>query len=359
MLRILARIIVILLVVAGAAAAAGWLLVRGSLPRYDGQVISPALSAPVTVERDALGTVTVRAANRRDLTWTLGYVHAQERFFEMDLLRRRAAGELAELFGDVALPADRIARAHRMRARATTAVAALSPEDRDVLVAYRDGVNAGLAALSVRPFPYLLTRTAPTPWRDEDTPLVVAAMAFTLNDAENKRELAFAQLHASLSEQAYRFLTASGGSWDAPIAGPALDWPKTPSSADIDLRTLDRSLLQGAGRERKEHARKQQLRRVRPARRWRGARRQRHASRSSRARSLVSCACDLSESAPRGKDGGRDRRLAARHAGDHCRQQPADCMGLHQQLRRQRRLGARRARSRTSPIDIARRTAIA
>ena len=242
-LRILARIIVILLVVAGAAAAAGWLLVRGSLPRYDGQVISPALSAPVTVERDALGTVTVRAANRRDLTWTLGYVHAQERFFEMDLLRRRAAGELAELFGDVALPDDRIARAHRMRARATTAVAALSPEDRDVLVAYRDGVNAGLAALSVRPFPYLLTRTAPTPWRDEDTPLVVAAMAFTLNDAENKRELAFAQLHASLSEQAYRFLTASGGSWDAPIAGPALDWPKTPSSADIDLRTLDRSLF--------------------------------------------------------------------------------------------------------------------
>ena len=77
-------------------------------------------------------------------------------------------------------------------------------------IAYRDGVNAGLAALSVRPFPYLLTRTTPAPWRDEDTPLVVAAMAFTLNDAENKRELAFTQMHAALPESAYRFLTAIG-----------------------------------------------------------------------------------------------------------------------------------------------------
>ncbi|HJT99170.1 MAG TPA: penicillin acylase family protein, partial [Rhodanobacteraceae bacterium] len=77
----------------------------------------------------------------------------------------------------------------------------------------------------------------------EDTALVVAAMAFTLNDAENKRELAFAKLRAALPESAWRFLVASGGEWDAPIAGPALQWPETPPSADLDLRTLDPALL--------------------------------------------------------------------------------------------------------------------
>jgi len=241
--RIILRVLTIAIAVLAIAVIASWFALRGSLPAYDGRVTAAVLSAPVSVERDALGTVTLRAQNRRDLTWTLGYVHAQERFFEMDLLRRRAAGELAELFGAVALPADRLARAHRMRARAHESVAKLSKEDHDELIAYRDGVNAGLAALSVRPFPYLLTRTTPMPWQDEDTPLVVAAMSFTLNDAENKRELAYTELHDVLPESAYRFLTASGGAWDAPIAGPALEWPKTPPLADLDFRTLDPALM--------------------------------------------------------------------------------------------------------------------
>jgi penicillin amidase len=249
--RIFVRLLAIAIAMLAFAILASWLALRGSLPRYDGRVSAAALSAPVTVERDANGSVTLHAENRRDLTWALGYVHAQERFFEMDLLRRRAAGELAELFGTVALPADRTARAHRMRARSREALATLGADERDELIAYREGVNAGLAALSVRPFPYLLTRTTPAPWRDEDTPLVVAAMSFTLNDAENKRELAFAQMHAALPESAFKFVTAAGGEWDAPIAGPALTPPAPPSAADLDLHALDPSLLKThAGAER-------------------------------------------------------------------------------------------------------------
>src|SRR5262249_55401240 len=122
MRRRLARVLVLLIVGIVVVLVAALLLLRGSLPIMDGWVTSPALSAPVTVERDALGTVTLHARNRSDLTWALGYVHAQERFFEMDLLRRRAAGELAELFGDVAVSADRTARAHRMRERAIDAL---------------------------------------------------------------------------------------------------------------------------------------------------------------------------------------------------------------------------------------------
>jgi penicillin G amidase len=239
MLRVVGGAVSVLLlgVIAGLSA------LRGSLPQYEGVVRSSALAAPVEVERDALGTVTVQAANRRDASWAFGYVQAQERFFQMDLLRRRAAGELSELFGKVALATDRAARAHRMRERLAAEVAALPPDKRALVDAYRDGVNAGLAALRVRPFEYLLTRNTPAPWRDEDTLLVIAAMAFTLNDAQNGRELALAQMHAALPDVAFRFLAASGGAWDAPLEGAPLAWPQPPDQAALDLHGLETKLL--------------------------------------------------------------------------------------------------------------------
>lgn len=231
-----------IVIVLGASAICWWML-RSSMPQYDGVIESSTLQAPVDVERDSLGSVTLRAENRDDAAWALGYVHAQERYFEMDLLRRRAAGELAELFGAGALPADRKARMHRMRARMQAVFDALDREGRTPIEAYRDGVNAGLAALDVRPFPYLLTATAPAPWRDADTLLVVAAMAFTLNDSQNARELAFSHMRAALPTGAWAFLTASGGAWDAPIVGAPLEWPAPPGAGEIDLRKLDPSLL--------------------------------------------------------------------------------------------------------------------
>jgi len=90
-MRFLRRLLVLLSALLILVVLGAWLTLRGSLPRYEGEVVAPALGAPVTVERDALGSVTVRAGSRNDATWALGYVHAQERFFEMDLLRRRAA----------------------------------------------------------------------------------------------------------------------------------------------------------------------------------------------------------------------------------------------------------------------------
>ena len=243
MIRFLRRLLAVLLVGLVLVVLGAWIALRGSLPRYAGEVVAPALESAVRVERDALGSVTIHAGNRHDATWALGYVQAQERFFEMDLLRRRAAGELAEIFGAKALPADRTARAHRMRARMQVVYAALPPEQRATIDTYGDGINAGLAALSVRPFAYLLTRTTPAPWRSEDTLLVIAAMAFTLTDAENKRELAFAQMHAVLPESAFRFLIASGGEWDTPIVGAPLAWPEPPSAGELDLHALDPHLL--------------------------------------------------------------------------------------------------------------------
>jgi penicillin amidase len=240
--RTFVRLSSLVLAVALLLLATGWWMLQGSMPQYDGRIGSPALQAAVEVERDALGSVTVRARNRNDATWALGYVHAQERYFEMDLLRRRAAGELAELFGDGALPADRKARVHRMRARMQLALAELDRDERATIETYRDGVNAGLAALGTRPFAYLLTGNTPAPWDAVDTLLVVAAMAFTLNDAQNARELAFARMHAALPRSAWAFLTAAGGSWDAPMAGAAFEWPAPPLAMELDLRTVDPSL---------------------------------------------------------------------------------------------------------------------
>ena len=136
MIRFIRKFIILALISIICISFGAWLLLRGSLPTLDGTLKIPALALPVTVERDSLGTVTIRGENRADVTWTLGYIHAQERFFEMDLMRRSASGELAELFGGAALPIDRRARAHRMRARAEAELANAPAADRDLIARY-------------------------------------------------------------------------------------------------------------------------------------------------------------------------------------------------------------------------------
>ncbi|SFP93848.1 penicillin amidase [Nitrosomonas cryotolerans] len=243
-LRLLRQSLLILFLISLLIAGAAWMLLQGSMPQYNGIGYWDRLTAPVTIERDTLGSVTVRAQDRLDLARALGYVHAQERFFEMDLMRRRAAGELSELFGLATVAADRKARKFRMRARAATILQKLPSKQRQLLNAYRDGVNRGLNKLSIRPFAYLLTRTHPAIWQSEDSLLVILAMYFTLNDSSIYRELALSTMHATLPKTAYQFLTATGGSWDAPLIGTALDWPQPPSADKLNIHTLDPALLQ-------------------------------------------------------------------------------------------------------------------
>ena len=164
MLRWIRRLAVLAALLAACAALLAWWLLRGSLAPLDGELAVPGLAAPVSVERDSLGVVTIEAGSEADAMRALGYVHAQERYFEMDLMRRNAAGELSELFGAVALDVDRQQRVHRMRARVDAHLDAFAGDRLPQLQAYADGVNAGLDALSVRPWPYLLLRQAPH-WR--------------------------------------------------------------------------------------------------------------------------------------------------------------------------------------------------
>ncbi len=215
-------------------AAGLWLRhsLTASLPRLDGEVAVGGLGAPVVVERDALGVPTIRGENRLDVARALGFVHAQERFFQMDLLRRQGAGELSELFGPAALEADRAARLHRFRHRARRALEALPGHHRRILDAYVAGVNAGLEALGAVPFEYLPLRTAPEPWRPEDSILVLAAMYFTLNDSTGEYESARGVAAEVLEPELLAFLAPGGTSWDAPLDGGVIEAPPMPESAD-------------------------------------------------------------------------------------------------------------------------------
>ena len=234
--RILLLVVAILLL---GVFGTGWYLLAGSRARLDGHVAVGGLRAPVEIQRDALGTVTLTGKNRGDLDFALGYVHAQERYFEMDLTRRVAAGELAELFGPAALATDLNHRRHRLRAVAEAAYAQLPPAQRQELDHYRDGVNAGLAALRVRPWEYLLLRAKPRPWRSEDTLLVIAAMYLDLNrDGRNTRELRIAEMHAALPGALADFLLAPDPEWEAPLEGPLSPQPVPPDAGTFDLRSL-------------------------------------------------------------------------------------------------------------------------
>ena len=219
-------------------ALAAFPLLRGSLPTLDGNVALPGLSAPVSVARDVNGTVTIDAANEADAMRALGYVHAQERYFEMDLLRRTAAGELSALFGKIALDVDKRHRLHRMRARVAANLDAIAGDKRAVLDAYVAGANAGVDALAVRPWPYLLLRQRPAPWTTADTPLAGIAMYFDLQDAANARELALWRMQPHLPAPLFALLTRDGTRWDAPLQGEPRGDAILPDAAQLDLRTL-------------------------------------------------------------------------------------------------------------------------
>ncbi len=229
----------LVLVVLVAGGTGVWLYGRisASLPQLDGEVTLSGLAARVTVERDALGVPTIRGSSRVDVARALGFVHAQERFFQMDLLRRSGAGELAELVGPAAVKRDRLARVHRFRDVARRAVARASDREHTLLDAYAAGVNAGLAELGAPPFEYLLLRAEPAPWKPEDSVLTVLAMFMELQDEDGSRESDLGVLHDTLPEPLFDFLAPRGTEWDAPVVGEPFAQPPVPGPEIFDLRS--------------------------------------------------------------------------------------------------------------------------
>ncbi|RKZ06344.1 penicillin acylase family protein, partial [bacterium] len=229
-------LIILALSLVGVAAlltAAGTFLLRGSLPRLNGSTQISGLEEPVLIERDNLGVPTIHAANRVDAARALGFLHGQDRFFQMDLLRRSAAGELAALFGPAALDADRDTRRHRFRHRAAKVIAAASPFERALITAYTAGVNDGLADLRVRPFEYLLLRQAPQPWFPDDTVLVVCAMFLDLSLFAAHAEGAEATVRDTLPPALASLLLPESNRWEAPLQDGGAEFPHMPTDLDL------------------------------------------------------------------------------------------------------------------------------
>ena len=166
-------------------AAAGLLLVRhfvrttmsNNLPKIDGSLVAYGLAAPVTVTRDARGVPYIRASSPDDLIFAQGFVTAQDRLWQMDLLRRHAAGQLAAVLGRSMLGHDRLQRTLQLGAAADRALTVLPSDQKHWLEVYSRGVNASIVAQHDHlPLEFRLMGFQPAPWTPRDSVLVELAM---------------------------------------------------------------------------------------------------------------------------------------------------------------------------------------
>ena len=216
---------------------------RDSLPQLDGTLAIPGLSAPVTVERDNQGVPHLRAASMDDLVIAQGYVTAQDRLWQMETLRRHAAGTLAEILGPSLIPHDRAQRTMQIRTAADRGIAVLPPDQLHWLTLYASGVNASIEAQRPHlPLEFRLLRYQPDPWTPRDTILVALAMFQDLTNSfpdELDREALSARLPANLVADLYPV-----GSWrDHPPAQPTVDLTAPqPEIPDVPLDESQSSL---------------------------------------------------------------------------------------------------------------------
>lgn len=170
---------VALLAVAGGALV--WWFVYRPLPVLDGQLSLPGLLKEVTVERDNWGVPHIRASSLNDLCEAQGYTMAQDRLWQMDLLRRVARGQLSEIVGSDALPLDQEFRTLRLGAAAERDVTLLDPEARSAMEAYARGVNQFIQQHQKNlPLEFSLLNYKPSPWQASDSLVIAGYMYWTL-----------------------------------------------------------------------------------------------------------------------------------------------------------------------------------
>ena len=181
-LRILLWLVAILLIIALLAAAGGYVYLRQSLPETAGTLKAPGLAAPVDVVRDSDGVPHIYAQNENDALFGLGYVHAQDRLWQMELQRRIGRGTIAEALGDAAVPTDRFLRTLGVYRAAQSAYAALKPAPKALLDAYVNGINAFLQGKSGSDLPpeFTLTGTKLEPWNGADVLVWAKMMSWDL-----------------------------------------------------------------------------------------------------------------------------------------------------------------------------------
>jgi len=184
----------------------GVCLVRASLPNMDGTFATTGILDRINVIFDDRGIPQVHAGTREEAFFALGFVTARDRLFQMDLLRRRSAGRLAEIFGSGAVESDKKNRMMDFERIASEILAALPPDQAKALRFYAKGVDQAIGQFSTLPFEFLMLNYQPEPWRPEDSILVVLGLYVDLGgDWETERSATIMQ--AALPKPVFEFLT--------------------------------------------------------------------------------------------------------------------------------------------------------
>ncbi len=217
--RILRYLLASLVLAASLALLWGWWMLHRTLPQLDGSVVVPELKQEVEIGRDQWGVPHIQAKSLEDLLVAQGYVLAQDRLWQMDLLRRAAAGELSEIFGEAALETDRENRTLGFRAAAERNLALMPAEHRAILEAYARGVNRYIEERRERlPGEFLVLRYEPRPWSPVDTLLINAYFYRELTNFW-KDEIRRATVTERAGPDYAHDLFASESPWDHPLVG--------------------------------------------------------------------------------------------------------------------------------------------
>jgi len=206
------------LAVVGFATTIWWLVYR-PLPQLDGKVSLGGLQGAVTVERDQWGVPHIRAGSMEDLVEAQGYAMAQDRLWQMDLLRRVARGELSEILGPVTADVDKEFRVLDFGRAARRDYEQMDPEGRNILAAYARGVNQFIDQhASKLPMEFTLLRYQPTPWNPTDTLVIAGYMYRTLADTR-RSELHRAIIKEKVSPEIAKDLFNEASSLDHYVVG--------------------------------------------------------------------------------------------------------------------------------------------
>ena len=180
--RILIWLLLAVLVILAGLLGYGYYVAHSALPQLDGRLQINGLGAPVTVTRDSHGVPTIEAASLEDLFFAQGYVTAQDRLWQMDIIRRVGSGELSEILGEDTLKFDREQRILGLRATAKKSLAMANPRDRSFFEAYARGVNAYIGTRGDHlPIEFRILHYAPKPWLVEDSLVIGNQMVKDLN----------------------------------------------------------------------------------------------------------------------------------------------------------------------------------
>jgi penicillin G amidase len=180
-LRVLLWLLLVVVLLAVGVVAFAYFVAHSALPQLDGNLQVKGLSAPVKVTRDGHGVPAIEAATLEDLFLAQGYVTAQDRLWQMDIMRRFGAGELSEILGEDTLDIDREQRVLGLRAAARKSLQTTSARDRAYFDAYARGVNAFIESHGGLPIEFRILNYRPKPWQAEDSVVIANQMVKDLN----------------------------------------------------------------------------------------------------------------------------------------------------------------------------------